>query len=114
MLQVQQKELWRVGKALVILFQLFLLIILYNLHRLFNTTYSVLNLSVCNFINSISSRLASYTCERESPVVFQIYKHLFFYFISVAACACFVIYNILCPVRRHPLMICVLLFVAEW
>jgi len=62
MMQVQQKEVWRVGKALVILFQLFLLIMLYNLPRLFNTAYSVLSLLVCNFIN-ISSRLASYTCE---------------------------------------------------
>jgi hypothetical protein len=44
MMQVQQEEVWRVGKALVILFQLFLRIMLYNLPRLFNTAYSVLSL----------------------------------------------------------------------
>jgi len=63
MMQMQQKEVWRGGKALVILFQLFLLIMLHNLPRLFNTVYSVLSLQVCNFVNSLSSRLASYTCE---------------------------------------------------
>jgi len=115
MMQVQQKGFWRVGKALVILLQLFLLIMLHNLPRLFNTAYSVLGLQVCNFINSMSSRLASYTCEWESLDVFQSYKHLFCSFISVAPCAYYVTYNILCLVRRHTIMICVIvLFVAEW